>query len=435
MGESTSIKLEVPRILQFETSTKKIKSVPKTWHFFRNSTTFLRYLIAVFLLLVLLLAFIIAALLLKPKETENDVFIGIEVGFANVDEIKSFVDEVKGYVNLIIVSDLNITRNATVLYDVFDFLHARNLYFIPFMSLLEFVDDPDFFQVARQRWDEHFLGVYTFDEPGGKQFDAVEHRPIDEAENYSDAASKYVRSVSEEGLLLWSRNFRQMGNVRLFTSDYALYWFDYKACYNVVFSQFGWNFSRQLHIALCRGAATAHNSDWGAVITWTYRQPPYIESPEELTRDMTLAYQNGAKYILVFNYPTNVTEYGLLTRAHLDAIRDFWNYHKVTPQPTEHSAEIAYVLPPDYGFGFRASNDRIWGLWEPDELSSKIWDDANSLLEAHASKLDIIYETGETAITERYETLIFWNGTTTQNNTYNTNTARMNPFYAQRFNP
>src|SRR4030067_2612799 len=238
MGESTSIKLEVPRILQFETSTKKIKSVPKTRHFFRNSTAFLRYLIAVFLLLVLLLAFIIAALLLKPKETENDVFIGIEVGFANVDEIKSFVDEVKGYVNLIIVSDLNITRNATVLYDVFDFLHARNLYFIPFMSLLEFVDDPDFFQVARQRWGEHFLGVYTFDEPGGKQFDAVEHRPIDEAENYSDAASKYVRSVSEEGLLLWSRNFRQMGNVRLFTSDYALYWFDYKACYNVVFSPF-----------------------------------------------------------------------------------------------------------------------------------------------------------------------------------------------------
>ena len=69
---------------------------------------------------------------------------------------------------------------------------------------------------------------------------------------------------------------QQANRARPYTSDYALYWFDYKAGYDTVFTEFGWNNSRQMDIALCRGAATVKGKDWGAIITWTYDQPPYF---------------------------------------------------------------------------------------------------------------------------------------------------------------
>jgi hypothetical protein len=368
----------------------------------------------VFLAVIIFLSLVITGVFLKPKSIEPEVFVGVMAGFGSVDEIVKFVDEVDDYVNLIIISDLNITTNATALYEVFDYLSARGLYFIPFMTLFEYVDDPNFFQVARERWGDHMLGVYTFDEPGGKQMDLTENKPVAEAKNYSDAASQYIEVVAREGLVNFADKFNRVETFTIFTSDYALYWFDYTACYNVILAEFGWNQSSQLNVALCRGAATGHNSDWGAIVTWTYRQPPYLESAEKLYEDMVLAYDNGAKYIVVFDFPTNVTEYGVLTEDHLESIQKFWEYHNETPQP-KNVAEVAYVLPKDYGYGFRGPDDKIWGLWGPDDLSAKVWNDVTGLLETYGPKLDIIYEMAAPEIKQQYKTLIFWNGTTIQN--------------------
>jgi hypothetical protein len=198
----------------------------------------------------------------------------------------------------------------------------------------------------------------------------------------------------------------------LFTSDYALYWFDYKGGYDVVFAEFGWNYSRQLNIALCRGAATAQNKEWGVMITWTYNHPPYLESRNELLEDMVLAYDNGAKYILVFDTNKNYT-HGVLEQEHLDALKDFWNYAKNNPPKTEASSErVAYVLPEDYAYGFRGPYDKIWGFWEgaDDPLSYQISVDIGKFLEDYDTKLDIIYDDGIT-LDNTYSKYIFWNGT------------------------
>ncbi len=369
----------------------------------------------IYVVLLITLILVASAIIFTIINSDkSEVFVGVMAGHRNVDELLDFVDEVEEYVNLIIVSDLSITKNSTKLYPVFDYLKAREIFFIPFMGPMDYVDDPDFFQVAEERWGKYFLGVYTFDEPGGKQIDKFFHRPVDEAQNNSDAASKYLKVVAEEGLMFLFGNFYDYGTFDVVTSDYALFWHDYLACYNVVFAHFGWNNTRQLQIALCRGAATAHNSDWGAIITWTYGQPPYIENPEELYNDMVLAYNNEAKYILVFNFPTNQTEYGLLTQGHLDSMQNFWNYAQENPQPKQ-NVDIAYVLPRDYGFGFRGPDDSIWGLWDPDELSPIIWNQANSLLETYNSQLDIIYETASPSVFKKYREIVFWNGTTLSN--------------------
>jgi hypothetical protein len=379
-----------------------------------NQSGLIRFIV-IFLAVTIFSTLVIAAVFLKLEPTEPEVFVGVMVGFGSVNEIFKFVDEVEDYVNLIIISDLNITTNSTALYEVFDYLSARGLYFIPFMTLFEHVDDPNFFQVAEARWGKHMLGVYTFDEPGGKQMDLTKNKPVNEAKNYSDAASQYIQVVARQGLLNFADKFNEVENFTIFTSDYALYWFDYTACYNVVLAEFGWNQSSQLNVALCRGAATGHESNWGAIVTWTYRQPPYLENAEKLYEDMVLAYNNGAKYIVVFDFPTNVTEYGVLTKDHLESMQKFWEYHEETPQQ-KNVAEVAYVLPKDYGYGFRGPDDKIWGLWGPNELSAKVWNDVTRLLENYGPKLDIIYETAEQEIQQQYKMLIFWNGTEIQNN-------------------
>jgi hypothetical protein len=146
----------------------------------------------------------------------------------------------------------------------------------------------------------------------------------------------------------------------MFTADYGLYWYSYQAGYSGVFAEFVGNESRERHIALCRGAADAYGRDWGVIVTWKYNQPPYLESGYELYNDLALAYSSGAKYAVVFSYP-ETGQYGTLTEEHFSALKQFWNMLYANPSSFgKNSAEAAYVIPFDYGFGFRNTADTIW---------------------------------------------------------------------------
>ena len=97
--------------------------------------------------------------------------------------------------------------------------------------------------------------------------------------NYTDLALNYTSALN-----LIVKQYVNYSD-KVFTADYGLYRFDYKAGYTAVFAEFGWNHSRALHTSLCRGAANAHNRDRGAIFTWEYSDVPYIE----LYDDMVLA--------------------------------------------------------------------------------------------------------------------------------------------------
>jgi hypothetical protein len=163
---------------------------------------------------------------------------------------------------------------------------------------------------------------------------------------------------------------------------------------------------------------------WGAIITWKYTQAPFLEDPAELYYDMVTAYGNGADYIVVFDSPDNqsaTTDLGILTsgpQSHLDAMRRFWTYAAANPRLQEDPATIAYVVPSDYGFGFRGPDDTVWGLFSADALSAQIWNDiglnnTNSLIAQYGQKLDIVHPTLIDGLQVRplYDKLIYWNGT------------------------
>jgi hypothetical protein len=352
--------------------------------------------------------------------TSLDVFVGVDVAYDGVEDVKAFVDEVKSYTNFFIVGSGGITTNGTKLNEVCQYVNDSGLYFAVYTHP---VDQTQFNQSqwindARQRWSERFAGLYASDEPGGRQIDryhlnGTSFMFVEQADNYTDAAGKYVEGLNH--VLTYFRVDWGVGDFRMFTSDYALYAFDYRAGCDTVFAEFGWNNSRPLAVALCRGAARVQNREWGVMITWKFSDAPYIETGAELYDDMVYAYESGAKYIVVFNYPKNST-FGVFGEAHFEALKRFWQYVKDNPRMNEAADEsVAYVLPRAYGFGFRGPDDTIWGLWDADNLTSKIWYDVNVLLEQYKPLMDIIYEDDLQSATVEYSKLIFWNGTTITN--------------------
>jgi hypothetical protein len=367
-----------------------------------------------FSILLIASLFVGISLYLQTRSSSNEInlFVGVDAVFTSAENTKLLINEIKSYTNFFVIGSTAITWNATRLNEVCQYLNDSGLYFATYIhpSLPEYnFSDAEWIKEARQKWPSNFFGLYAYDEAGGYQIDRSQYMVVKEADNYTDAANKFVANVGS-----WLNEFRYdwgVGDFPLVTSDYVLYDFDYKAGYDAVFAEFGWNHSRPLNVALCRGAASMQNKDWGVMITWKYDSTPYIESRQELYDDMVYAYENGAKYILVFDYPENST-FGILKNQHLDALKQFWQYIKDNPRTTNSvEGRVAYVLPKNYGFGFRMPNDKIWGLWEADNQSNKIWSDTNSLLGQYKDKLDIIYEDHVGQNNALYQKLIFWNGT------------------------
>jgi len=384
--------------------------------------------LAVLLVLALLFTFLGVDLQSQTQASRPSVFVGVDVGFGNENAVYDVADAVHGYANLIIIGSLDVTENTTALTSVCNFLYQKGFYFIVFVAFAKTNylpprgPDQTFFSMASARWGSKFLGVYLFDEVGGNQLDTTEKvistnlPSLLNARDYAFASEGYVQGLTGDIAISLSWYNPPPGQSQLFTSDYGLYWFDYLSGYQTVFTEFVGNQSRPLEVALDRGAAHSLGKDWGVIIT--YSGTGTIESPTQLYRDMMYAWQSEAKYIIVFDgNSTNAATSGVLTSQHIDEMKQFWNYTKTNTRSSVYPADTAYVLPADYGYGFRSASDAIWGLWNSDALSPLVWNNATNLLATYGNKLDIVYTTriDSEPIALPYKTLIFWNGTTIQN--------------------
>ena len=360
---------------------------------------------SVTIVLVILILFQISVLQITPVksvDSEVDLFVGVDVAYADLEEIKSCIDEVSSYTNTFVIGSTGITYNEEKLNEICQYLYERDMFFIIYR---ESRFPSEWYEYAKDRWNNFFLGFYFLDEVGGRQLDRI-HMIVGEADSYADAGNKFVSTMNYH---LDYRNYFS-SNSSVFTSDYALYWFDYESGYNVVFAEFGWNYSRQINVALNRGAATVRDRDWGAIITWTFNDPPYIESGEQLYQDLIFAYENGAKYILVFDSNEDYTG-SILQEEHFKALEQFWEYIKNNPRNNDLKDQVAFVLPNGYGYGFRGPEDKIWGLWEADWLSLEVSYHIGSLLDQYGNRLDIIYDDSRFDFRDNYSEIIFWNGT------------------------
>ena len=342
------------------------------------------------------------------KDSKEKFFFGVSYGQNTVEDAKIIIDKVKNFTNLFIINSYPITVNNTdpeVLNEICDYAAKSDLYFIVyFFSLHPEVGDwqQEWVIDAKKNWGEKFLGVYLRDEPGGWQMENPENT---NATTYREAAENFI----ETNFSSFSMDFLKKKSIPVFTSDFVLYYYDYLSGYDTVFAEFGWNNSRIRQIGLCRGASKMLNKDWGAIITWTYMQPPYLGSGTEIFQDMITAYDAGAKYVVVFDYEKE-NQKGILTEEHFLAMEQFWE-HVSSNSNEKIKAQVAYILPNYYGWGMRHPDDKIWGIWNADEKSSIIWENLKKLETKYGLLLDIIYDDPQYDITKNYYQTFPWNFT------------------------
>ncbi|MCW4017293.1 MAG: hypothetical protein NWF00_01200 [Candidatus Bathyarchaeota archaeon] len=386
------------------------------------------------LLVPLLIAFVAVPVTYLSYTTwgtnsEPDFYFGVSYGLNSTQGAKSLIDKVKDYTNLFLINSWDITINESALTEVADYAADADLHFMVYFSFISnqtYSWHQTWLDNAEHRWGDKFLGVYLYDEPGGWQIEQGQwnngttvKKLFQNTSSPQEAAEKFVG-------LGTSPNYNSMNDLKrrgipAFTSDFALYWYDYMAGYSSVFVELGWNNSRVQQIALCRGAAQSMGRDWGAIITWTYMQPPYIASGPEILQDMHTAYEAGAKYITVFDWAKNAegNAHSILTEEHFAAMQQFWNYTQNTPQDTQTiEAKVALMLPEYYGGGLRWADDNVWGptnltwraSWPEDTQTPLIWTNLNKLSDEYGLELNVIFDGHHTAdLMKQYSKVYLWN--------------------------
>ncbi|MGD6851850.1 MAG: hypothetical protein ACQCN6_07315 [Candidatus Bathyarchaeia archaeon] len=373
---------------------------------------------------------------------KDPVYVGIAFGGNTTEQAKILIDKTKNYTNLFVLDcGINaISLNRSAVEEICQYATDAGLKIIVNLGTY-----------TRQNWDwqnqlfidiknqygEQFLGTYYDDEPGGVPLDWNWTRefainPLPFGANFTEPIKSKIQTAIQTGQnpsdysveAQWFKEFLTENpghrdlisdNIATFTSDYALYWFDYIGGYDTMFAQLGWNESVNRQISLVRGAAQLQGKDWGTIITWKYMQPPYIDTADNVYDQMVTSFNAGAKYITIFDYPYNVTgnPYGILTDEHFQALERFWNQVATKATPNSAVAQAALVLPKDYGSGLRSATDKIWGVWGPDDKSAPCYNNIVKLLNEYGFQLDIVYDDPAYPLQGNYSRVYYWNQTIT----------------------
>jgi hypothetical protein len=368
------------------------------------------------LLIIILGTIVIMAQPAQEADRKTPCYVGVAFGGNTTAEAKAIIDRTKNYTNLFILQSGPISTNRTATTEVCDYATQAGLNLIVYFGDLSprvlerkgLTWRTEWVNNARSMYGERFLGVYYYDEPGGIYLDSNKSSPgwlMPRNATYDSIAALFERGfVRDQGAIALKN-----ASIPIFCSDYALYWFDYLAGYDVVLAQVGWNQTLAKDIALVRGAATFQNKDWGAIITWKCTQSPYLDNGDNIYDQMRLSYQAGAKYITIFNYPYINETYGTMIDEHFLALEKFWDEVTEGRITRNQPPTAVLILPKNYGFGMRSATDTIWGYWQPDNNTPVIWREFQTLINRSGYSFDVAYDDNAYPIPSTYKTIRYWN--------------------------
>lgn len=154
------------------------------------------------------------------NEPPEEFFFGVSYGLQTVHEAKLLIDKVKGYANFFIVNNWDITTNETSLNEICDYTSDSGLSFIVFFDFISLSEHgypwhSDWVITAKDRWGDKFLGIYIYEETGGKQIDtglfdefnmdSERARMYENVTTYSEAAKVFVTELPKLGFSLPSK--------------------------------------------------------------------------------------------------------------------------------------------------------------------------------------------------------------------------------------
>jgi len=262
-------------------------------------------------------------------------------------------------------------------------------------------------------FENNAMMVYTFDDLTHFPLSIPSYETVLKQKPLQTCDDATVAFVNKNKGFLDALNKKQLDkkSISVFTADYGLYWWDYQSGYDVVLAELAWNNSVAQQIGLVRGAANLQSKSWGTMITWKYTQPPYLADGAEMFEQMKMSYEAGAECVLIFNYSEDPVNPNTLQEEHFLALERFWN-NVVQNSDVVHGgvkAEAVFVLPKNYGWGMRAVDDNIWGIWSTDETMQELWVQLQNSIDQYGLKLDIVFEEPMYSIAGKYFDIYYWN--------------------------
>ncbi|MGA2681557.1 MAG: hypothetical protein ABSF44_07135 [Candidatus Bathyarchaeia archaeon] len=266
-----------------------------------------RYLILAAALLIALISVSLFLSLNPSKQVSSKPFyLGVEFAYGSqFSQVKALVDKVKSYTNLLVIGSVLLTFNRTALDESCDYIDKSGLNFIVLITSYPMYNSTfgypgndtifDWMGNATQKYGNHLLGFYRYDEPGGNQIDNAKFQLVHSASSQDEASDEYVYNLG--GIIHFYAAYGgriAVTHAKIFTSDYGFTGSITHRGTSAVFGEFVGNQSRQTTIALDRGAAKSFGKPWGVIITWKYNNNPFLESNYSMYVDLAQAYSAGA---------------------------------------------------------------------------------------------------------------------------------------------
>ena len=125
---------------------------------------------------LVIIAIVLAAGFLVTRDNTPrkpaDAYVGITYCGDTVQGGKALIDKVKDYTNLFLLNSGTLQRDLDSVTELGDYAIAKGMYFMPYFGNYVQSTLSPWLDSAKERWGDHFLGVYYADEPAGKMLDS-----------------------------------------------------------------------------------------------------------------------------------------------------------------------------------------------------------------------------------------------------------------------
>jgi hypothetical protein len=126
-------------------------------------------------LTIVAVAIVLVAGFLAAKQTAStktaDSYVGIAYTGDTVEDGKALIDKVKGYTNLFVLNSGLLQRDFDSVNELGNYAVNAGMYFLPYFGNYVQATFAPWLESAKEKWGDHFLGVYYGDEPAGKMLD------------------------------------------------------------------------------------------------------------------------------------------------------------------------------------------------------------------------------------------------------------------------